>query len=252
MQDPKQRRLFSQRDLRDLFTLTADSGSVRSGADGITQTSTVTKGVGVVDGVTDLSDNNDDNEATLKKIMQSKGLAGIFDHHSVEPDHKRKSTTVREMEEQAKRVAKEAVNALKNSLSSHDPFAPTWTGSDETKPGKFGPTRVASSFRELERHPPAATLASGPISSSSLLASLRQRNSAIETGGRSEMPDEATQKYTHLLLRLKDFVRQRNPSTDEILKEFENVSDSDVANFRRLLKSVATIGNGRWSLTDTK
>jgi hypothetical protein len=251
LQDPKQRRLFSQRDLRDLFTLSADTGSVRSGADGITETSKVTKGVGVVDGVADLSEENDDNEATLKKVMRSKGLAGIFDHHSVEPDHKRKTTTVREMEEQAKRVAKEAANALKHSVASNDPFAPTWTGSDETKPGRFGSSRIAASFRAPELNLPAAALASSPVSSSNLLASLRQRNSAIATGGKSELPDEATQHYTHLLGRLQEFVRRRQPSTDEILKAFENeISDSDVAIFRRLLKSVATIDKGRWSLND--
>lgn len=249
MQDPKQRRLFSQRDLRDLFTLTADTGSIRSGADGITETSKVTRGVGVVDGVADLSDENDDNEVTLKKVMKSQGLAGIFDHHSVEPNHKRKSTTAREMEEHAKRVAKEAANALQRSVASSDPSVPTWTGSDETKPGRFGPSRSVG-FRAPARHLPAAALGSGSVTSSSLLASLRQRNSAIESGGKSEAPDDATLQYSFLLGRLKEFVRRRQPSTEEILKEFENVPDSDVAIFRRLLKSVASIGNGRWSLTD--
>lgn len=253
LQDPKQRRLFSQRDLRDLFTLTADTGSVRSGGDGITETSKVTMGIGVVDKDADLSDENDDNEATLKRVMKSKGLAGIFDHHSVEPDHKRKSTTVREMEEHAKRVAKEAADALKQSVASHDYFAPTWTGSDETRPGRFGSSRSGMTFRgNDERNPSAAALASEHVSSSSLLASLRQRNSAIESGGKSEAPDEATQQYAPLLRCLIEFVRQRQPSTDEILTEFNSVPASDVAIFRRLLKSVATIDSGRWSLSENR
>ena len=250
LQDPKQRRLFSQRDLRDLFTLAADTGSVRSGADGITETSKMTKGVGVVDGAADLSNDNDDNEATLKKLMKSRGLAGVFDHHSVEPDQKRKTTTVREMEEQAKRIAKEAANALKLSVVSHDPYAPTWTGSEETKPGRFGSSRPTASCQAPDRNPPTAALATGPLSSFSLLASLRQRNSEIESGGKSEPPDEATQQYMHLLGRLREFVQRRQPSTEEILKEFENVPDSDVAIFRRLLKSIASIDNGTWSITN--
>ena len=44
LQDPRQRRLFSQRDLRDLFTLKADTGSVRSGGDGATDTAAYTQG----------------------------------------------------------------------------------------------------------------------------------------------------------------------------------------------------------------
>eukprot|EP00957_Ditylum_brightwellii_P212233 15367115-Ditylum_brightwellii.AAC.1 len=46
LQDPRQRRLFSQRDLRDLFTLKADVGSVAKGGDGCTETAAITKGAG--------------------------------------------------------------------------------------------------------------------------------------------------------------------------------------------------------------
>lgn len=251
LQDPKQRRLFSHRDLRDLFTLTADTGSVRSGADGITETSKVTRGIGVVDTTTDLSSENDDNEATLKNVMKSKGLAGIFDHHSVEPDHKRKSTTVLEMEVHAKRVAKEAAKALTESVGAKDPFQPTWTGSEETRQGRFGPTRhpTNESMRGDSSH--ASGAASGALASSSLLASLRQRNSAVASVGRTDAPDDATQKYARLLGRLKEFIHLHKPTTEEILKEFECVPDSDVAIFKRLLRSVASIEGGKWKITKT-
>jgi DNA excision repair protein ERCC-6 len=46
LQDPRQRRLFSQKYLKDLFTLKADNGSVISGGDGLTKTSELTKGDG--------------------------------------------------------------------------------------------------------------------------------------------------------------------------------------------------------------
>jgi len=250
LQDPKQRRLFSQRDLRDLFSLGEDSGSVRSGGDGMTETSKVTRGIGVVDAEADLSGDteNDDNTATLKKVMKSQGLAGIFDHHSVEFEHKRKSTTVLEMEEHAKRVSKEAVEALKESVSSTDRFTPTWTGSNETKPSRFGPPAAAAAVggsAGVTGRNQAPSVAVGPMSSTNLLASLRNRAATVETGGKTE-PDK---QYTQLLVRLKRFVGQRRPSTEQILTEFENcVPDGEVAIFRGLLKSCARIKNGRWDL----
>jgi DNA excision repair protein ERCC-6 len=247
LQDPKQRRLFSQRDLRDLFTLSADTGSVRSGGNGVTETSVITNGVGIVDNADLAGDDNDDNEVALKKLMKSKGLAGIFDHHSVEPDHKRKSTTVREMEEKAKQVAIEAARALEESVASRDPNRPTWTGSDETNPGIFGSNRVLTKQR-TPSGPQAPGTSCGTLSSSNLLATLRQRNAAIESDCRSSGHDTETQKYSQLLSSLKDYVRRNRPSTEEILKEFNDVPDSDVAIFRRLLKSIATIEKGRWSL----
>lgn len=88
LQDPRQRRLFSQRDLRDLFALKADTGSLRGGGDGATDTAQFTRGIGVVDPTTDVGNNEDgigdddvkdDNEDTLKTVMKSKGLAGVFD-----------------------------------------------------------------------------------------------------------------------------------------------------------------------------
>lgn len=241
MQDPKQRRLFSQRDLRDLFTLTIDNGSIRSGGDGITETSKVTKGVGLIEDE-DLDD-DDDNTETLKKVMKSKGLAGIFDHHAVEDDDRRKSTTAREIEEHAKRVAREAAEALQHSISSKtNLFEPTWTGSDDTKPGIFGSSSAMGQN---------SSSASGALSSSSLLATIRQRNTAIESGGRIDTSNDETMKYAHLMGRLKHFVRLRRPDTEQLLKEFDGaVADSDIAIFRRMLQSVATLNNGRWHLSE--
>jgi hypothetical protein len=186
---------------------------------------------------------NDDNTETLKKVMKSKGLAGIFDHHAVENDDRRKSTTAREIEENAKRVAKEAAEALQQSIANKsDLFEPTWTGSDETKPGLFG-SSIASGARN--------SLTSGAMSSSSLLATIRQRNTAIESGGKIDTLNDETMKYAHLMGRLKQFVRLRRPDTEQILNEFgESVADTDIAIFRRMLQSIATLNNGRWNLSE--
>jgi hypothetical protein len=183
---------------------------------------------------------NADNEETLKKVMKSKGLAGVFDHHYLEGDPSRKSVTVREMEDHAKRVAKEAVRALEKSLGNHDPFTPTWTGTDETAPARFGGSKK----------PTFGVIGKGighhsSRSSRDILASMRQKKEAAETAGPS-LDLEHTEKYADLLLRINNFVRQRNPSTDQILEKFDDVSDCDVAILRRLLKSVARLSEGKW------
>ena len=230
LQDPRQRRLFSQRDLRDLFTLKADTGSIRSGTDGSTDTATYTQGIGVVDPVADVGmgdgeeDSNgstDDNEDTLKSVMRSKGLAGVFDHHFVEQDSTRKTTTVREMEAKAKEVARAALTALRQSVGEEDQA--------NSEPQRFGVTAAVS----------------GSSTSKSLLASLRQRQSA--SSGASSSVDNETKKYAKSLRTIQEFVRRRRPTTDEILAEFDGSSLSkEPAVFRRLLKSVASLQDGRW------
>lgn len=246
LQDPKQRRLFSQRDLRDLFTLSADTGSVRSGGDGVTETVKVTKGDGVIDAVDDVNaDGPNDNEATLQTVMRSKGLAGIFDHHAVEPNlSRRKSTTVREMEAEAKRVARDAVEALKRSVPDNETAGiPTWTGSEETKPqGLFGSSSTMTNG--------ASKRNSGPLTSGGLLASIRKRNEAIQSDGiKKAKLSESTKQYTAQLQKLRTFIARFSPSTNDILQEFESTPDADMAIFRRLLKSVAVMQeDGRWYL----
>lgn len=245
LQDPKQRRLFSQRDLCNLFSLSDDTGSVLSGGDGLTETSRVTRGIGVVNADTDIAEaESDDNTATLKRVMKSQGLAGIFDHHSIELEPKRKSTTVLEMEEHAKRVSREAVEALKKSVPSMDRFSPTWTGSNETDPTRFGPPVFTAEghCRGIDNKPAPAS--GGPLSSANLLASLRNQTLIAESGGRNEHDN----LYADTLIRLKNFVGKRRPTTDEIVKEFDNIADSEVAIFRGLLKEVSEIVNGRWYL----
>ena len=178
LQDPKQRRLFSQRDLKDLFTLKADTGSVRSGGDGLTETGAATRGAGVLDPTeTVTSEESKDNEETLKKVLKSKGLAGIFDHDFVEQDSSQpKRESVREMEEHAKRVARNAVEALRRSNSSQE------NGVDHSR---FGSS----------------------MASSSLLSNIRRRNSEIESINGDK------DSYTALLSRVQDFVGRRRPTT---------------------------------------
>lgn len=238
LQDPKQRRLFSQKDLKDLFTLKADSKEV-------TETGELTRGRGVVNmNIEERKSAGDgnivDNTDTLGAVMKSKGLCGVFDHDFVENTSKKKSLSVIEMEENATKVAMNAAAALQKSLENQSKFQPTFTGSEETRPS-FSGNRMASS--------------------NSLLANLKGKR--IEIANASKPPPRhqlsnapavlSDDKYAHLLQRIQKFIRckaaaGKAPSTRELLNAFKDVPDSDAAVFRNLLKSVASINNGHWTL----
>ena len=252
LQDPRQRRLFSQKDLKDLFSLRVDSGSVASGSEGITETGLLTHGEGYVNPDQDEETNDKDGGATMQSVLRSKGLAGVFDHDLMESNKSSQSSSVREMEENAKKVARAAVGALKESVAGHDAFTPTWTGADVTQGGRFGENRASGAISVLGNGRPGVVKSSsstkGSASSSSLLQSIRQRNEAIETEGSSGLSKNSTKEYTVLLQRIRTFVRRQMPTTNELLREFSSIKSYDAAVFRRLLKSVAAIKDGRWHL----
>jgi DNA excision repair protein ERCC-6 len=261
LQDPRQRRLFSQRDLKDLFTLKADGGSVISGGEGLTETGELTKGAGYVDPDEEAArDNYTDDGETMKNVLKSQGLAGVFDHRVVETNASSKASTVHEMEEKAKRIAREALSALEESVADKDTFSPTWTGSAETSgesdTRRFGESRVINGgsrgvegvFGGTGTAGVNRSTAGSGNSSSSLLASLRQRSEEIKTGGAPNASGTKTKEYSQLLVRIRTFVRRKMPTTDAILGEFSNIPNYDAAVFRRLLKSVARVESGRWQL----
>ena len=248
LQDARQRRLFSQKDLRDLFTLKADGGSVISGGDGLTETGELTKGDGYVDPdeSSAVTDSNDDGE-TMRTVLKSKGLAGVFDHGMIENNDGSKTTSVREMEAKAKRIASEAAAALEKSVSGNSAFTPTWTGTEGTQGGRFGSGTAARLLINSSASAGAGVATSTAKSSSgSLLASIRNRNAMVQSNG--EQTETSTKQYTDLLKRIRDFVKRQVPTTDEILDHFESVPNYDAAIFRRLLKSVATFKDDRWRL----
>lgn len=146
LQDPRQRRLFSQKDLKDLFTLKSDSGSVVSGGDGSTETSELTKGDGYVDPDEHVEEEmaEDDGE-TMRTVLKSKGLAGLFDHDVIEGGNDNdgkpnKKASVQEMERRAEKIARDALGALEDSVVGQEAYTPTWTGTDDstTSTGRFG------------------------------------------------------------------------------------------------------------------
>ena len=267
LQNSKQRRLFTKKDLKDLFTLKADNGSIVAGAEGITETTELTKGEGYVDpdSQTTTRDNQQDDGETMRTVLKSRGLAGIFDHDVVEGKSKDKRASVREMEAKAKRIAREALQNLQQSVTQEN--------------STFGP---------------GSRFGGGTAQSNNLLSSIAKRNTEIMNAGTLTNATE-TKQNTQLLKDLQNFVRIRLPTTDEILvrifltqldafyffpnlfyrlltvfflsifllnstdiciKYYESCQDEfssyvstlDAAVFRKLLKSIATLNNGRWKL----
>lgn len=105
--------------MKDLFTLKDESSSLEDRSSGITETGEVLGG-GVVEPASLKSDSNEkavadanENKDTLKAVLRSKGLAGIFDHDfATDPS----ARTGDELESEAQLVAKRA--AGKNILFS--------------------------------------------------------------------------------------------------------------------------------------
>ena len=223
LQDPRQRRMFSQKDLKDLFTLKADSGSIATGSEGVTDTSRLTRGAGYVDPDENISVGNKEggegDKETMKNVLRSQGLAGIFDHGVVEDSSTNKSASVLEMEARAKRIANEALKALEQSVS-------TPSVSSESVGSRFGTG-----------------------SSGNLLAAISRRNEEIQKSVSPNGTGEG-KNYSKLLRDIKDFVKTNTPSTDEILQEFaprfEGKNATDATILRSLLKSVASFQGGRW------
>lgn len=243
LQDPKQRRLFSQKDLKDLFTLKDDSTDT-------TETGKITRGRADVDMKETAVQSGEceekaENGETLEVVMKSKGLCGVFDHDFVEGSSTKKKPSELEMEENAKKVAMKAALTLKSSIENTDRFAPTWTGSQETLSAK-----------------PSGASGVKMASSSSMLAQLRNKRMEISASARptpsssnnasSSAEDE---KYSALLLKLRNYIKRKSsngggagPTTKDILNEFRSVPDSDATIFRNMLKSIATVKNGQWTL----
>jgi hypothetical protein len=71
---------------------------------------------------------------------------------------------------------------------------------------------------------------------------------AVGGGGGGEGDGDA--KYVALLDRIKKFLRERGPNvqTDVLLHHFRNVPQSDAVIFKVMLRKVAQLEGGKWSL----
>jgi len=177
--------------LKDLFSLKADNGSIVSGSEGVTETAQLTNGNGYVDPDDEVatSSNLEDDGETMRTVLKSQGLAGIFDHDVVEGKTKDKKASVREMEARAKRIARDALRNLQQSVVQQNEQDNTYVGS------RFGDSRGQSN---------------------SLLSSIAERNAQISNATSTSSSEEIKQ-HTQLLKKLYRFVRSNSPTTDQIL-----------------------------------
>jgi len=170
LQDPKQRRLFSQKDLRDLFTLKSDDAS----GENLSETAYLMKANGVVHA----AESKDEDKNTIGALLRNKGLAYVFDHDVVDESSScKKSRVEKEMEEKAQDAADRAKIAIQQSTADqhqcNSAFIPTWTGSVETLPRRFGPKIASVSF-------PGAVNNMQPFGSS-IAAGFHVSNDCVET-----------------------------------------------------------------------
>jgi len=139
LQDPKQRRLFTRKDLKDLFTLKEDVHSIQGGGDGKTETVRIIKGNGVINPENlqeKTAGSSKDNTDTLNAVLRSKGLAGIFEHDSLGLSSTKKTIADFEMEEAALAQVEKAAERLESSVpitTIENQYEPTWTGSEDNK-----------------------------------------------------------------------------------------------------------------------
>ena len=246
LQNPRQKnRLFSKKDLSDLFTLKVDTNG-----ESYTEIGEITKGNGVVDLEEEANSSNEscnnDNYDTLQTVFKTKGITGVLDHDFVDnqPSYK-KSLLTREMEERAKYAAKKAVRVLRDSSATSD------SRSDANIDKVFGGTESSNFVMNSYDEPNGS-------SSVSLLDHLRQRRREVATLGSeqklSEKNGNGTEMTKHdtLSKRIKFFIQRSTsrqsdgPLTVEILENFKDVQVDDGATFKRLLKDIAVMENGRW------
>ncbi|GMI29423.1 hypothetical protein TeGR_g3527 [Tetraparma gracilis] len=263
LQDPRQRRLFSHNDLKDFFTLKADTMSVDEGGDGFTETGDLMLGKGVMDEpVTSKAGSavkgGEKEDATLEAVMKSKGLAGVFDHDFVDTSSDR-SIAVREMEDKAKSIARRAAAAIKKSVADTNAAAVAGTGAGAgagaggtemvpTFTGRFGGSGGA-----------AADILAQISARQNEIATEGASRSSAGTGAAGEKPLALTDVYTRLMHRLKTFLvvnggehvlEGGGPTTDQILREFSDVPDRDAAIFKRMLTTLACRKGARWKLRE--
>lgn len=257
LQDPRQRRLFTQNDLRDFFTLKPDLGASSNNED---TTAHFTRGVGVILKDSALrSTDSDDNNDTLEVVFKCKGVAGVFDHETVdESSTMRKSLADIEMDEKAKKAALHAARAVAASSAGSDNFTPTWTGSQATETKRFGGVQnqnrsvFEKSYGEARFGSSSAALSSeGTVmSSSTLLENLRNRTDNVKmVSSRGPLSMVSTTEQD-IRRRLTIFIQSQRtgPTTDQVLSEFRKEQSEDANLFRNALQFVAKLTDGRWYL----
>jgi DNA excision repair protein ERCC-6 len=217
----------------------------------------------------------------LKKLMNGEeGLKGIIRHDLLIEKPAQEQIII---ENEANKAAKQAVEALKKSRSQierSDIGVPTWTGRSGSagapEKKRFGtktssivassPTSTSIAPISTNNYfssevggisPAKATIASGPVSSSSLIATIqKQRNLDPTASGPIIRTTEDTERE-QLLKDLRDYLfacggKASSGSVVDTFRPRLKKGTNDAAIFRNMLKSIANFNktSRQWILKD--
>ncbi|KAJ3023869.1 hypothetical protein HKX48_000055 [Thoreauomyces humboldtii] len=303
LKDPRQRRFFKSNDLNDLFILggaddtgteTGDlfhgmsaevnfsavpSASSRTQIPGkeLAEISGVDK-VGSYETTTTEGDGDaatqpaEDDESRVLKLLFSKTGVHSALHHDVIVDAASPEALI--VEKEAKRVADEALRALKQSRKRAEQMRkadgggvhmPTYTGRSGAAgaPRRFGPktptvvgagigtggfgTGSTPGFGSSSSAASGLSGSDAPYTTSAtILANLRQRSALERPDDAGPLPPDGAlldpASRSGLILRIRDYLSSKGgkASTKDMLNEFrESVPSEDVPVFKKMLKGVA-------------
>lgn len=276
LKDPKQRRFFKMNDLYDLFSLGdqdeegTETGGLFDGTEmSVKQDAKPKKskkknneddlaqlmGMNGVAGLTDYNDQSEekskssgdqDEDRILNDLFSSSGVHSTLEHDAI-MDASRPDTII--VEKEASRIATAAANALRESRKAArkaEIGTPTWTG----RFGSAGRFNSRPNSRSGTQSPTP-----GPLSSSSVLQSIRHRKEleSKANAASSKMIDEqgapnlvtASQRERVILLeKMKNYISEQpgnQASSSAIAKNCKiKITDAqEVATIRQMLKQIA-------------
>lgn len=256
LKDPKQKRFFKMKDLRDLFTLSSEY--TRLETEDMIDTSFTVNSEEVLlkseeadsskaeadDKNTDANSdasllekrNNKDEAFILRQLFDSRdGIKGVLSHDmlmaDVEP-HDRK-----EIEAESNKIAQKAVENLRRSRADcrEAVGVPTWTGKSGTSGAPFAAPRFGVSGS-----------GSSALNSSDLIKVISEQ---------SHQPSEREAHVTSLLKRIQEFLQKRGgkATTQEIVDNFKaQIAPTDVFMFKSLLRTICSFQKStkQWKLRE--
>eukprot|EP00898_Chlorokybus_atmophyticus_P005672 jgi/Chlat1/6105/Chrsp40S05678 len=285
LRDPRQKRLFKHKDLRDLFTLADETGANESSDTAklfeVDATETTT-GQEKADDDNDAGDAKDGDSHILKELFDGKtGVQSAINHDAILKASGNERVVI---DYEASRVAHRAAESLRQSRAARlqqGVSALTWTGHHGSagaplaRPrGRFGNTSnmrllSASSLRpatpagggvasaSTSPFDPTSAKAPGVTSSNALLAKIRERQAQNSAPAASDTPPEVDDAQ-ELLGRICIFLRQHGgqASSSQVADAFQKdaTAQQDMALFRQLLRQAATLqrnsdrGESAWVL----
>ena len=229
LKDPNSSRCFSEKDLKNLFSLSDE-----------VETEQLFNDVNANITPKDISDDggkrSKDETEILSLLFSSNGIASALRHgYAEELDENERIAN----EQKAKKVAKRALKALEKSrkrINEHPIFQPTWTGNKgfnhnviDDKRKKFGNHK---DLIHILRNETNKNEQSDAMSSAKLLAQIKARKAVVQNEKNGDeqqrnykVKDLKNKRYEVLVRDLYNFVKQsgeRGVESDTIIQHFDH------------------------------